>query len=275
MLICLITCQRHIELPCGAWLARHFRSETRYAGSVPQEISEHARVYFSNSPVSETAVYNEAFFSIHDSLNKLSLFKGVGNYLRYQHLCLYWIKNYSVTGCRLKSLAGDIWPKIDGNRIFGDVGDPIRLNVISHPEGWLSAKIQGAYLKFQRGTRFQGAKKVNAVRCDPSPIGGNSGLGNLTGIHPALMYFQPLKNGNGSVGHDGEERKPVYKPLLFIVGCAFILCGLLLSKKVFWELDSYFARHDSIAVPFWLIILSAVLGIVGGILAVDGVGMLP
>ncbi|HTB13457.1 MAG TPA: hypothetical protein VK752_17870 [Bryobacteraceae bacterium] len=82
---------------------------------------------------------------------------------------------------------------------------------------------------------------------------GNSLLCNFIGI----LRGTPKGESYASVNYNSPECQPVYKPKVFVVGIICFLIGTLLSKKVWWWNDSYLAIHDSIAVPFALLALSA------------------
>jgi uncharacterized membrane protein len=81
-----------------------------------------------------------------------------------------------------------------------------------------------------------------------------------------------LDGGNSGVGENDNESKPIYEPLLVIVGFVLVLSGLILSKKVFWKIDDYFVRQPSIAIPLALIILSVILMWLGIGIAAYGFG---
>jgi hypothetical protein len=61
------------------------------------------------------------------------------------------------------------------------------------------------------------------------------------------------------IDNDCYQCETVYKPRLIVVGVILFLLGPVLIYQVFCKLDIYFSRNSSIAVPFALIMLSAIL----------------
>ena len=89
-------------------------------------------------------------------------------------------------------------------------------------------------------------------------------------ISPANL--KPHETSQEGIYNNSHEGQPADKKLFFIVGFSLFVFGLLLSKKVFWELDSYFAAHSSIAIPFAVLGLSAILMWLGMGFAAYGIG---
>lgn len=79
----------------------------------------------------------------------------------------------------------------------------------------------------------------------------------------SLAHLPPLKCSYASINYYRYQCEPPYKPRALIVGGIAFLIGLVVSKKVWWWMDSYFTRDGSIAIPLTLLAFSILAMFIG------------
>lgn len=123
-------------------------------------------------------------------------------------------------------------------------------------QGWRCARVFHDHFYVVRNSGYQRAVlQLDSRQSHPSTELKAPGFYGVN-VRPAALERLPC--GESCVDNDGDQRQPAYETSPLVVGGILILCGLVLTFYVWWNLDGYFSRYDSLSVPLAGILIGAV-----------------